>query len=359
MSLRSLRQSITRNASEAALRSAPWLSAAAIRRLERLLARVGPHLPVLARTVADNMRAVGVYSKPAHRAYFAGVSAHLAAAMHIFRQATPASIAEAHREAEAMTPAVPSWANRTGPNLDIPPELAATIRQRVELDDSFEKVRAAYAEGRGVVLMGAHPVTSLLVISRIDQEIPITIYLRYAKDVRRRATKRLWCGITRLDHVEEPPSAFDPSRRAGLLADVLQRGRGLIITPDLPQKEADGTPVRFFDREIYFPTGPAALSLLTGSPLFMLVPRPTASGIRMECLGPYVETTDQRVRGWRRTAIQKRMQWFTNLLVEELLKKHPGLWYLWGDKRWTRVFRNDTRYVRRTEPDAPAPGRHA
>jgi lauroyl/myristoyl acyltransferase len=343
MSLRSLRQRVTSKASEAALRCAPWLSPRTIARLERLLTSAGPHLPVLARTVADNMRAVGVYSREAHRAYFAGVAAHLAATLHIFREATP----ELLGEAAGVATAPPAWANRTGPNLDIPPQLAAVLRERVQLDDTFDKVRSAYAEGRGVVLMGAHPVMSLLVISRLDQEIPITIYLRYAKDARRRATKRLWCNIARLDHVEEPPSTFDPSRRAAILADVLQRGRGLIITPDLPQKETDGTPVRFFDRELFLPTGPAALSVLTGSPLFMLLPRPTASGIRMECFGPYVETTDTHVRGWRRTAIQARMQWFTDLLIEELLKKHPGLWYLWGDKRWTRVFRGDERYGRK------------
>lgn len=52
------------------------------------------------------------------------------------------------------------------------------------------------------------------------------------------------------------------------------------------------------------------------------------------------------------------MQWFADLFAE-FLHAEPAAWYLWGDKRWTRVWHGDQRYARRltapryTEPREP------
>lgn len=46
------------------------------------------------------------------------------------------------------------------------------------------------------------------------------------------------------------------------------------------------------------------------------------------------------------------MQWFASGF-ERFVRAQPPLWYLWADKRWTRVFRDDPRYSR---PLAGEPG---
>ena len=46
----------------------------------------------------------------------------------------------------------------------------------------------------------------------------------------------------------------------------------------------------------------------------------------------------------RRAAVRRRLQWFATSF-EDFLRRQPALWYLWGDKRWTRVLRGDPRYV--------------
>jgi hypothetical protein len=45
----------------------------------------------------------------------------------------------------------------------------------------------------------------------------------------------------------------------------------------------------------------------------------------------------------------------------QTIRAHPELWYLWGDKRWTHVFRDDPRYVPPSAGrlDAPTPAEAA
>ena len=316
-----MRRWVTARATDAAVAAAPRLTVRTVDRIEALLARCGPYCPVVARSVADNMRALDVYSVTAHRGYFAQLGAHLAGALHTLRYAD---------------------ATRGNGMCDA---LAGIVAERVELDESVGRLREAAARGKGVIIMGPHIANYLLNLARLNQDVPLTVYLRYSKDPRRRAAKQRWYQASGVGWISEPADAGGPLGRLGRLAAALRDGRTLFITPDLPQKRGDGTPVRFFQREIYLPAGPAVLAVRTGAPLFTLVARPVEQRQQLVLRGPLVAERSERGRDGRRAAIRQRVQWFATCF-EQFITEQTPLWYLWGDKRWTRVLRGDPRYVR-------------
>lgn len=144
------------------------------------------------------------------------------------------------------------------------------------------------------------------------------------------------------------------------MAEVLQAGRVVVITPDLVRKHGEGVAVRFFDRRISLPSGAAVLSVLTGAPLMMMGARAVQSsgrGCRANCLtfrGPFQGTVDPDCEENRKLAIAERLQWYADGL-ETFLRHSAPLWFFWGDKRWTRVFHGDPAYVRPVaeEPSIP------
>ncbi|GMU20882.1 MAG: hypothetical protein AMXMBFR13_09780 [Phycisphaerae bacterium] len=337
---RTIRQWLTANIIEAALAAAPRMPEWAIAGLERLVATGGTHVPVLRSIVAANMRAAGVWSEQNHAAYFARAAAHLAGVLHVFRHASGIDQGTTGR---------------------IHPDLARYVESVVRLDDSFDCLRRAAAAGRGVVLMGVHASHFMLVVARMNQELPITVYLRHSRDPRRQQAKQQWCRAAGLEFIAEPPNAADPTRRAALMAEALHAGRVLIITPDLPQKRELGAPVDFLGREIYLPAGPAALSLLAESPIVTVLARPAEDpqAIILSLHGPLAPDAQRGYKGWRQEAIRQRLQWFVDLFTSEFLLKYPALWFLWGDKRWTRVFRGDPRYTGPVQRQPQGPREHA
>jgi hypothetical protein len=70
--------------------------------------------------------------------------------------------------------------------------------------------------------------------------------------------------------------------------------------------------------------------------------------------GPFERAQAARGREPRQAAVQAILQWFASGLERFLIAQTP-LWYLWGDKRWTRLLRGDPRYARPlASPIAPA-----
>lgn len=329
--LRAARHWLTARATDAALWAAPRLSARAADRLAGRLAAWGPRLPVIGRQVAENMRAVGVYSVETHQAYFAQLGTHFAGALHAWRYAD---------------------ASRGGA---LCPALAELVAERVELDESVNRLREAATDGRGAILVGPHIANYLLNLARLNQEVQLTIYLRYSKDARRRVAKERWYRASGVRWISEPADAGGAMGRLGRMAAALQAGETLFITPDLPQKRDDGTPVRFFEREIYLPAGPALLALRTRAPVFMLTAEVRGARQRLMVRGPHDGSAAGSGRAARHAAIAEQMQWFATEF-ERFVRTQPELWYLWGDKRWTRVLHGDARYVRPWGQDAALAG---
>ena len=260
------------------------------------------------------MRAAGVYSSATLVAYFRQIGQHFAGAMQALRCAAhPAD-----------------------------GELARLAARHIELDESVDLLRTALAAGCGAVLAGPHINNYLLGLALLNAAIPVTVYLRYSKDERRRVAKQRWYHASGVEWISEPPHASGPLGRLGVMSAALRENRLIFITPDLPQKRAAGTPVHCLNREVYFPAGAALLALRARAPLFLLTAELRADRQRWQVRGPFEDggaSADSR-----RAALLARLQWFATGFTD-FVRSAPELWYLWGDKRWTRVFRADPRYT--------------
>lgn len=327
---RALRHWLTRRATDLAVAAAPRLTAGSVERVGRALGTCGAWLPVLAHQVAENMRALGVYTPAVYRAYFAQLGRHFSGALHALRCA-------------GRRPA------GSGPDT-----LAAVAAERITLDDSVGELVELSRRGQGVVLVGPHINDYLLQLTRLNRETPLTVYLRYSKDAGRRAAKQRWYQASGVDWISEPASAAGPLGRLGRMVSAIRAGRTLFITPDLPQKRGAGSPVHWIGREIYLPAGPAWLALRTGRPLYVLLAEMDGERQRLVLRGPCPDIAAGGDGQERREVVQRCMQWFADEFTR-FLREQPALWYLWGDKRWTQLLRGDERYARQIGETADSP----
>lgn len=295
------------------------------------MALSGPRLPVLGKMVAENMRAVGVYSRQTHREYFRQVANQLAGWLHVFRYA--------------------GWgASRRG--VPMPEGLARIVGERVCVDDSVDLLRQAAGQGKGVVLMAMHIIPVPLWLARLNQECRVTVLGRYSKDERHQRIKERWWHVTDVDYVAVRKQDQQPGSRLAEMSEVLRQGRIMAITPDLARKRTEGKPVRLFDRQVHLPSGAAVLSVVTGAPLVMISAKPMGKRTCLTFRGPFEAAVAADAPDDQAAAIAERMQWFADGL-ETFLRQHAPLWFFWGDKRWTGVFRGDPRYVGAAEPSEP------
>lgn len=322
--LRRLRQIITHGATDAALALAPVLTPPRIDRIELIARRWAPRLPGLGDNVAANMRALGVFSPITHQRYFDYAAQHGASSLYVLRAAATGSAAD----------------------LDA---VHARTRATIELDSSIDWLREATAGGRGAVIMGPHLPNFVLALPRLSEVVPLTIYMRHSRQRARHEAKLRWCHVTGMSWIIEPPSESKTSRLAGMTAAV-RDGRVVYITPDMARKRGDGTPVRFFGREVYLPAGAAVLAARAGAPLFQLISEPVGNGQRLKLLGPVLPPGADGPRESAREWINQQMQWFADTF-ERFVIEHPPLWYSWADKRWTRLLAGDPELV--GPPQAP------
>ncbi len=328
--LRRTRRWVTSRVTEAALAASPTIRPATVERLEAFVGWAAARFPVLSATVAANMRALGVYTRQAHRDYFRFVASHLAGVLTALR-------------CYARSPDTPSR------------EFREIVEARYEIDESFDALRELTASGRGCVLMGPHLANFVMALARVHHVAPLTIYMRYSKLVARREAKLRWCKAAGMSWIVEPPeSAKRAGRLAGMTAAV-RAGQTLYVTPDLVRKQGEGTPVRFFGREIYLPAGACVLAARAEAPLFILLSRELPDRRqRLSLLGPVMPDAAPGARERVRSIVQQNMQWFADVFAD-FVRERTGLWYSWADKRWTRLLRGDPRYARALAEPTPWP----
>lgn len=313
--IRRLRQFFTRRATDAALALSPMLSAQAIDRLEHFGARFFARFPGLGDAVAANMRALRVYSPATHRTYFEHAARHMASTLYVLRAATTG------RPADIVT-------------------MRARMAAQIELDDSLDALRDAARAGRGAVIMGPHLPNFILALPRINELAPLTIYLRHSRQRARHEAKLHWCRVTGMSWMIESADEHAPtSKLAGMVAAV-RGGRTVYITPDMPRKRGDGTPARFFGRELYFPAGAMVLAARAEAPLFQLTAEPRGDRLRLLLHGPAPAARSAGERESVRAWVGEQVRWFADVF-EQFVRRHPALWYSWADKRWTRVLAGD------------------
>lgn len=304
---------MTAQAKSAGLAAAPRLSPKMMDRLERMLARWGPRAPVLARQVEVNMRSAGVGGRADVDEHFRQVARHLTNALRIFR---------------------------SGFAPDVVAEMA---RREIAVDSSMDLVRAAMSDGRGAVIIPPHVCNFLLTAVRLNQEIPLSIYLRWSSDPRKRELKEAWCKAAGLNAILEPANATDPSARAAACVDILRSGRALVMTPDIVQRAGRGAAVKLFGRIVDLPTGPASIAMLAESPLFSMFGFTRGNVHTMTVKPPRMIVSRSRAEGGRTAAVREAMQEWGDYF-EAFLRAEPASWFLWGDSRWTRFFRGDSAF---------------
>jgi lauroyl/myristoyl acyltransferase len=226
----------------------------------------------------------------------------------------------------------------------LPEELRAAAEARISIDASLETLAAEARAGRGIVLIGPHTCGFLLAMARINQVLPLTVYLRYSRDARKRLLKEQWCRVSGLGYVAEESRPRDAMSRVRRMTDIVESGGALYITPDLPQERGSGKPVRWLQRGIHLPPGGPLVALRSRAPLYLLLARPDGARVCMTAEGPFAESAFGGDGGRVQAALRRRLQWFADAFGE-FVRRHPELWYFWADKRWTRVFRNDPRYA--------------
>ncbi len=311
--LRRFRRRLSAGVTQLAWRLAPHLPLGSISLMEGAVRVLGRRTPLLARTVAENMRAAGVYDPAAFRDYFREVARHLCNGLRIRR-----------------------LARRYG-------AVGALAHREVGIDRSISIVRDSLQSGRGVLLAPAHCTNYLVSLARLAQEVPVHIYLRWSKDKRRVAMKREWCEAAGLGVIIEPPGAADPTSRAAVCVEALREGKVLAITPDIAQRADEGTPVRWLGHTAFLPTGPASLAMLAEAPMIPLFARAADGKQALYFEPPIVVASIPRAEGGRKEAVRRAMQTWTDGF-ENFIRSHPHYWFLWGDSRWTRVLWNDPKY---------------
>lgn len=307
-----------------ALAATPRLPTAWFDVVQRWLKVLGPRLPIVSRQVAENMRAAGVYTPAVFHAYFNRIAAHVISGAHALRHTPPTASA-------------------------VEQLLAQRVATAVELDDSIGVVRAAVTTGRGAVLMAPHNIDFLLSVPRVARKVPTSVYMRYPKTPTQREVKQRWCRAHHLEQHWEPAPSAGGAGRLAALENILRRGRLVYLTPDLARQRDEGVPVRVFGRTVYLPPGAAVLAQRSGAPYFIQMAHPDGVSQRLHFAGPFSVAAPTGARNADRVAIQNSLQHFAEHL-ERFVRESPELWLFWGDKRWTRVFRNDSAYVAEASP---------
>jgi lauroyl/myristoyl acyltransferase len=323
--MRSMRRGMTARAVRAGRATSAWMPMPLIDGLERLLAIAGPRLPFLARMVRANMQAAGVYSREAFVTYFEQIALHIANAARIFRL---------RRRTDAVQ------------------RLASA---QIDLDRTIELLDRARQGGRGVLLAPAHTVNFVLTLARLNQDVPIHVFLRWSRDAHKVRMKREWCEAAGLQVILEPAGSLSATSRAAVCVDALRGGAVLAITPDVAQKSTEGAAVEAFGRQFYLPTGAAAIARLAECSILPMFGRLEGRRQVLHCRPPIVVDNLRREEGGRKESLRRVMQaWACGL--EAFVRDCPAAWFMWGDSRWTRVFACDPKYATRL---SESPGQDA
>ncbi len=317
MSLKRLRRWSTAHLTTLALRSARCLSPTLLTWLEGGLAQAGRFAPLIAAQARRNMRAAGCYSGAAHRAHFRELARHLTQALAI-------------------------WKCPTGPDAAAA-VVDDALRRDVALDASAELLRR-HAERGGFILLGPHIANFLTITPAVSRIAPLTVYLRYSKDPRRRAAKQRWAEAVGVRFIAEPASETDPTSRFRRMVAAVRAGAMLYVTPDLPQKRNQGRPTTLLGRTVFLPGGVALLAARTGAPVVWMAARRSplrgAHAVTQISFEDWGAAPAAGARDWAE-ALHAR---YAAALASFILEQTP-LWFFWCDKRWTRVFAGDEAYT--------------
>lgn len=325
--LRKIRRRCTSGIVNGAASLAPFAPGFAVNAAEAAIGRMGPFAPRLAAIVRRNMIAAGVYNPDVLRSHFRMVARHLTNGLRVL-------------------------SNRGNPGA-----VRDLAQHDVRVDETVDSAESEIRRCGGGLIAPAHCINYLVSLVQLNRHLPVSIYLRWSKDARKVELKRRWCDAAGLDVIIEPPALTNPAARAELIVNAIRDGKTVAITPDLAQRSTEGVPVRWLDRIVYLPAGPASLAMLAEVPMLPLFARPEGRQQVLSFAAPIAVTRLSRANGGRTESIRRAMQIWADGF-DRFVRTCPDQWFLWGDNRWTRALQGDPVYSspvghRATETPAP------
>jgi predicted LPLAT superfamily acyltransferase len=213
---------------------------------------------------------------------------------------------------------------------------AATYADRIEIDrkkgvtisiQGKEGIVEAARRGRGGIILMSH-LGNYEVAARAFQEVGLKHLIimgeKEAKQVARDQRETLRAqGTYILVATGQGDSIF-----GGLEAiEFIREGGFVSLSGDLIWTDQRALlPVRLFDQEVGFTSGPHLLALISGAPLFTLFFLRIKRGLHKVIISPPRELKASS-RSERRTTLQTSAQVFANAL-EEKVRQHPFQWYI-------------------------------
>jgi lauroyl/myristoyl acyltransferase len=213
---------------------------------------------------------------------------------------------------------------------------ATTFGDRVEFEGMEESsisvqgkegILSAAAQGLGGIILMSH-MGSFEIAARCFQEKGIKHLMimgeKEARQVARSQQENLKArGISILVASEKEDSTF-----GGLEALKFIREGGFVsLAGDLIwTRQRSLLPVRFFDQEVAFTSGPHLLALISGAPLFTLFTYRIGRGRHQIHISPPRGVKSQS-RSDRDSALQESAQRYADAL-ETMIREHPFQWYI-------------------------------
>ena len=196
----------------------------------------------------------------------------------------------------------------------------ARIRRLVDVH-GLAHLRQALAKGRGVIALSGHfgnwEFLSVALASLGFEGGVLARRLRYPEYERFLWTMRRRLGVATYARgsVKE-------------VAQVLRANHIIGVVPDQDVDSLDGVFVDFFEQPAYTPVGPAALALMTGSPILPCFCVRDGRRFRVVIEGPIAITrTEDRTRD----LVEITQAW--SRVVESYIRSHPDQW-AWVHRRW-------------------------
>lgn len=188
------------------------------------------------------------------------------------------------------------------------------------LFDGWERVEAAYAHGRGVVVVGGHVgswdlgaavwVARGMGVSTLAERLEPPEWDARVQRIRERI------GMKAIPVDASPRAMLEP----------LRNGEGLAVLVDRPMSGDEGIPVTFFGRTARVPAGAATLALRAGAAIVpaVIVRRPGNRGYVAHFGEPLLSTPGRRHSPEEvQATMQRIMTW-----LEGIVRRYPDQWYM-------------------------------
>lgn len=191
-----------------------------------------------------------------------------------------------------------------------------------------DRLRAALAGGRGVILLGMHMGNGLLMAAQLAVSgIPVSVVYRESRKTAGGVMER----CMRL-HRMAGISARQPKRAYRDMTLALQGGGVVFVLMDQASKQG-GIPVEFLGKRVWLPAGPFRLARRTGAQMLTAFAHAAEPRWRFEISAlPDLESGDEV---GDEAGDEARAAALVARAMASHIRAHPDLW-TWHHRRWRR-----------------------